>query len=688
MPESPPDAAPSTELLHAALEKLDAGVIVADAEGKLVFVNDAAARMHGLAPLGIQPDAYAEAYRLFTLEGDEYPTRDLPLSRAVLNGEIVRDAQWRVRRPDGTEVVAVGSARPLVDAAGRRLGAVLTVRDAQTDAEREAELRDRDLIARRLRAAFEQSPVSTVVYDAEGHPIAVNPAFEKLWGASLADVPPGYSVLSDPQLELAGVMPEIRRAFQGHASSIPPLRYEMADTTGRGRVLWTQAHLYPVRDADGAVEQVVLTHEDVTGRREADFALSRALERTQQLQTLTAALSQASTPDDVGGVVVAHAQLVIEAQNVIITRLSPSGDNLEILNIGPIDGGVVEPWQTFPADAAVPLADVARTRTALFIESREEWVAMYPGLAATLEETGHRASIVAPLVVDGRVLGAIGFAFGEPRAFDEETRALALTVAQQCAQALDRSRLLEAERLARREAEAANRAKSDFLAIMSHELRTPLNAIGGYVELLEMEVRGPLTDAQRKDLGRIQASQRHLLGLINEVLNYAKLESGKVSYDITDVATTGALEDAASLVAPQAKAKGLDLFTSACPSEVTARCDPEKLQQILVNLLSNAVKFTDHGHIELSCRADDDRVRLLVRDTGIGIARDQLEKVFEPFVQVRAALTRTAEGTGLGLAISRDLARAMKGDLLVESQVGRGSTFTLVLPRGEDRPGA
>lgn len=688
MPDSRTVPPLSTDLLHAAAEKLDAGVIIADADGKLVFVNEAAARMHGLAPLGIQPDAYAEAYRLFTIEGNEYPTRELPLSRAVLNGETVRDAQWRVRRPDGTEVVAVGTARPLVDAAGRRLGAVLTVRDAQTDAEREAQLRDRDLIARRLRAAFEQSPVSTVVYDAEGHPIAVNPAFEKLWGASIADVPPGYSVLTDPQLELAGAMPQIRRAFQGHASSVPPLRYEMADTAGRGRVLWTQAHLYPVRDAAGAVEQVVLTHEDVTGRREADLALSRALERTQQLQTLTAALSQASTPDDVGSVIVAHAQTVVGAANVIITRVSPSGENLEILNIGPIDGEVVQPWQTFPVNAPVPLADAARSGTPLFIESREEWIARYPGLAEALEGTGHRASIVAPLIVDGRVLGAMGFAFLEARTFDDETRALALTVAQQCAQALDRSRLLESERLARREAEAANRAKSDFLAIMSHELRTPLNAIGGYVELLEMEVRGPLTDAQRKDLGRIQASQRHLLGLINEVLNYAKLESGKVSYDIADVAIAGALEDAETLVAPQAKAKGLDLATGECPPEITALCDAEKLQQILVNLLSNAVKFTDHGRIDLSCRADGERVRILVRDTGIGIARDQLDKVFEPFVQVRAALTRTAEGTGLGLAISRDLARAMKGDLLVESQVGRGSTFTLVLPRGAGRQGA
>jgi PAS domain S-box-containing protein len=231
-------------------------------------------------------------------------------------------------------------------------------------------------------------------------------------------------------------------------------------------------------------------------------------------------------------------------------------------------------------------------------------------------------------------------------------------------------------------AEAANRVKSEFLAVMSHELRTPLNAIGGYAELMEMEIRGPITPQQQEDLRRIRTSQRHLLGLINEVLNYAKLETGTVQYDLEDVVVREAIIAAEALVAPQARAKGLTLIITECAPNLVARADAEKLRQVLVNLLSNAVKFTDAGgRVEMSCSAHDDTVRMRVRDTGIGIPSDKLHVIFDPFVQVRADLTRRHEGTGLGLAISRDLARGMRGDLVVESTPNEGSTFTLSLPR-------
>jgi PAS domain S-box-containing protein len=243
----------------------------------------------------------------------------------------------------------------------------------------------------------------------------------------------------------------------------------------------------------------------------------------------------------------------------------------------------------------------------------------------------------------------------------------------------------EAE-IARREAEQANRAKSEFLAVMSHELRTPLNAIGGYAELIEFGVRGPTTAEQRTDLGRIQKSQRHLLGLINGVLNYARVEAGAVNYAVEDVPLGEVLAACEALISPQVRARNLSFRYLPPPPELAARADREKVQQIVLNLLSNAVKFTDAGgSIEMRCEEwrtnGSEFVRLEVVDSGIGIPAEQITRVFEPFVQVDAKLTRTREGTGLGLAISRDLARGMGGELTVQSGIGVGSTFSLTLPR-------
>jgi signal transduction histidine kinase len=244
---------------------------------------------------------------------------------------------------------------------------------------------------------------------------------------------------------------------------------------------------------------------------------------------------------------------------------------------------------------------------------------------------------------------------------------------------------VEAERGAREAAERASHAKTDFLATMSHELRTPLNAIAGYAELLEIGIHGPVTDRQREAITRIQRSQRHLLGLINDVLNFAKLEAGRVEYAVADVAVCDAVDRLEPLVSPQLGAKALRFDRSQCTAECVARADPEKLLQVLLNLLSNAIKFTAAGGaLTLRCKAREDVVAITVEDTGIGIAADRHEDVFDPFVQIDRRLNAPHEGTGLGLAISRDLARGMGGDLTVESTPGVGSTFTLTLPRAHD----
>ncbi|MEP6991297.1 MAG: ATP-binding protein [bacterium] len=235
----------------------------------------------------------------------------------------------------------------------------------------------------------------------------------------------------------------------------------------------------------------------------------------------------------------------------------------------------------------------------------------------------------------------------------------------------------------RKVAEEATRAKGDFLAAMSHELRTPLNAIGGYVQLLEMGIHGPLAPAQLEALEKVTRSQRHLLRLINEVLNLARIEARGVEYELRPVRLKDVVAAVLPMIEPQAAARRLSL-TVDVPASLCAMADPPKAEQVLLNLLSNAVKFTPPGgHLRVVGSEDPgshDRVQLIVEDTGLGIPADRLAQVFEPFVQVDVSPAGRSEGSGLGLAISRDLARGMGGNLTATSTPGIGSRFCLELP--------
>ncbi|WP_025415101.1 PAS domain-containing sensor histidine kinase [Gemmatirosa kalamazoonensis] len=467
---------------------------------------------------------------------------------------------------------------------------------------------------------------------------------------------------------------EVRRAMRERVPTQWEERYH-PDVVLRGRA-------YPT--ADGGV---VVVAQNVTDARRAADAARAALERGARLQAVTAALSRAATPQDVVRVVIDEGRRALGARGGFASTLV-DGDMLDIVDAFDYGDELLRVFRRAPLAAPYPACEAARTGAPVWLASRAERIVRYPALADA-EATRRFASwMFLPLTSPDGVLGVLSFTFAEERAFEPEERTFAVALAEQCAQALDRARLLdaerrarEAERAARAAAEEANRAKLDFLRAMSHELRTPLNAIGGYADLLALGVRGALTADQRSDVERILHNQRHLLGIINDILNFARLDAGHLTYDVADVRLRELVEAMEPLIGPQLREKAIAFEVDACGASLVARADAEKVRQILLNLLANAVKFTaSGGRVWVACEAASGAVLVSVHDTGVGIPPERLDDVFEPFVQVHRSLAMPTGGTGLGLAISRELARGMGGDLTVRSVPAEGSTFVLRLP--------
>jgi PAS domain S-box-containing protein len=327
--------------------------------------------------------------------------------------------------------------------------------------------------------------------------------------------------------------------------------------------------------------------------------------------------------------------------------------------------GVAEVVRTGEAQV---LADIDPATIATFAHDDEH--------AALLARLAPRSLACLPMSARGNVFGALTLVYSDSgRRYDDADLSAAQEIAARAASAIDNARLYAS-------AQTANRAKSDFLATMSHELRTPLNAIAGYVEILSTGLRGPVNEAQLRDLSRIQQNQQHLLEIISDILSFSRLEAGRVRYRLTPVPVRELLDRMEAMIEPQAHSRSVEYRCINVADGLSVVADREKLEQVLINLLGNAVKFTPSGgRITLSAADHGDRIALQVQDTGIGIEPWQMGTIFEPFVQLEPSLTRTTEGAGLGLAISRELTRGMGGEISVASVPGEGSTFTVELPR-------
>jgi GAF domain-containing protein/CheY-like chemotaxis protein len=413
--------------------------------------------------------------------------------------------------------------------------------------------------------------------------------------------------------------------------------------------------------------------------------LTRSVEELQALGEVSQALSSTLDLETVLSTIVYRANQLAGTESCTVYEYDEQTEEFLVRTTHNLDEEVVAVARRTPIRRGEGvLGRMALTREPVQIPDIGQEGAYSGPLRDVLLQTGTRALLAVPLLREDHLIGGLTVNKKTPGEFPSEVIDLLKTLAAQSALAIQNARLFREIEDKGRQLEVADRHKSEFLANMSHELRTPLNAIIGYSEMLQEDAAdlgaGELTD----DLKRINAAGKHLLELINAVLDLSKIEAGKMELYLESFEIGGLVRDIAAVIQPLA-AKNANRLDLRCPEEIgTMRADLTKVRQALFNLLSNACKFTDRGTIALAVarelREDQDWVVFSVSDTGIGMTPEQLARLFEVFSQADAATTRKYGGTGLGLALSRRLCRMMGGDVTVESEAGRGSTFTIRLP--------
>lgn len=427
--------------------------------------------------------------------------------------------------------------------------------------------------------------------------------------------------------------------------------------------------------------------------------ISGASRRLRALAALSGSLTDSLGPEEAADLVERQALSALGATSAVVVTLGafppPAAKNaapatgraatrLHVVHVIGLPAEVKAALDELPLDAPVPLAEVARTGEPVFLDSTAELL-RYPEWGAAMVKVGAQAAAIVPVWANGELRGVLGLAWAAPRVFDEDECAFVLTLGVMCAQSIMRAHLKQAEREARESAELANHSKTHFLATLSHELRTPMNAVLGYTDLIADEICGPVNPLQKDHLGRVRASGKHLLGLIEELLGFARVEAGEDIVRPERVRLSDVIEQSLVLVRPIATKKGVRIRVEGLAEDIELNTDPHKLRQILINVIANAVKFTEAGDVVLILRVDgvetDVIVHFEVTDTGRGIEAADHERVFAAFWQKDASTTRTTGGTGLGLSVARQLAQLLGGDVvLAKSAPGVGSTFTIWLP--------
>ncbi|AFY34389.1 PAS domain S-box protein [Calothrix sp. PCC 7507] len=430
------------------------------------------------------------------------------------------------------------------------------------------------------------------------------------------------------------------------------------------------------RRAATAIDNARLYQETQQAKQAAEKVVSRIM----RLQKITAAFSEALTPQEVADVVVSQGIAALGATSGSVVLLADGDTSLKVVKAIGYPQSIINVWTSFPLKADVPIAETVRTGQSIFLENPEALISKYPSLENSVEITNNQAFASIPLIVENKAIGALGLSFATAQVFSQEDRRFMLTLGQQCGQAIARAQLYEAEKTARAEAETANRIKDEFLAVLSHEIRTPLNPILGWAKLLRTRKHDAATTLL--GLETIERNAKLQTQLIEDLLDVSRILRGKLSLNIYAVDLKATITAALETVRLAAEAKSIQLQIALSDNTVQVMGDGNRLQQVVWNLLSNAVKFTPTGgRVEVSLLQIENDAQIQVIDTGKGITPEFLPHVFEYFRQADGKTTRVFGGLGLGLAIVRHLVELHGGTIEAESPgEGQGATFKVRLP--------
>ncbi len=418
--------------------------------------------------------------------------------------------------------------------------------------------------------------------------------------------------------------------------------------------------------------------------QQAKITAERALERIARLQSITAALSELLTPAQVSEVIVEQSMAALGASSALVALVNESKTELEIVRAVGYNQDLVNAWRHFAIDSPSPLAEAVRTGQPVWVQATENRVASYPHLAKIYAQYDFEAWISIPLMVEGSAVGGISLGFSQPQQLSEEDQAFILAIAQQCAQAIARAHLYEAEQMARSAAESANRIKDEFLAVLSHELRTPLNPILGWAKLMRTRKLDQATSDRA--LETIERNAKLQTQLIEDLLDVSRILQGKLNLSFGPIDLASTIEAAIETVRLSAEAKSIQIQYLSESGVGQVLGDANRLQQVIWNILSNAIKFTPTGGlVKIKLEQVGSQVQICVTDTGKGIAPEFLPFVFDYFRQADGATTRKFGGLGLGLAIVRHLVELHGGTVQAESLgEDQGATFTVRLPCLQD----